>query len=183
LVERAAVVNENRVMIEFIGMDFVLHQERRMRLPASIVVATGLVFNVALLAGRLPDSAQPVGQSGGQQTAGATKACEPSFETTEYSRGVPYVFVDQGLESLPHVYPKRVLLVQRRYSELGAVRYSLLVYRQDAAKPDVTVEGMAVHDTQAWLFTAHCSTDNVMDGIVTTLERIAKLSDSRVRQP
>jgi hypothetical protein len=113
----------------------------------------------------------------------ATKSCEPVFKTTQYSRGVPYGFVDQGLDSLPRVYPKHVLLVQRRDSELGAVRYSLLVYRQDASKPEVTVEGMAVHKTQAWFFSAHCSIENVPDGIVTTLERIAKLSDSPVKQP
>ena len=113
----------------------------------------------------------------------ATKSCEPVFKATQYSRGVPYAFVDQGLDSLPRVYPKHVLLVQRRYSELGAVRYSLLVYRQDASKPDVTVEGEAVHNTQAWSFSAHCSIENVPDGIVTTLERVAKLSDGPVKQP
>ncbi len=135
-----------------------------MRLAASIFVATRLVSALG-------------------QGPNATKPCEPVFKRAEPSRGVPYVFVDQGLESLPRVYPKHVLLVQRRDAELGAVHYSLLVYRQDAAKPEVTVEGMAVHDTQAWSFTAHCSTENVTDGIVTTLERIAKLSDGRPRQP
>ena len=119
-----------------------------------------------------------------QQTAPpATKSCEPVFKTTPYSRDVPYRFVDQGLDSLPRVYPQHVLLVQRRNSELGAVRYSLLVYRQDASKPEVTVEGMAVHNTQAWFFKAHCSVENVPDGIVTTLERVAKLSDGPVKQP
>jgi hypothetical protein len=80
------------------------------------------------------------------------------------------------------VYPKHILLVQRRNSELGAVRYSLLVYRHDASKPDVTVEGQAVHKTQAWFFSAHCSIENVPDGIVTTLERVAKLSAGAVKQ-
>ena len=117
-----------------------------------------------------------------QTASSATKSCEPVFETAQYHRGVPYVFVDQGLKSLPHLYPKHVLLVQRRDSELGAVRYSLLVYGQDASKRDVTIEGMAVHNEQAWVFTAQCSTDNVTDGIVTTLERIAKLSNP-AKQP
>ena len=119
-----------------------------------------------------------------QQTAPrAAKSCEPVFKPTQYSHGVTYRFVDQGLDSLPRVYPKHVLLVQRRDSELGAVRYSLLVYRQDAWKPDVTVEGMAVHNTQAWFFSAHCSIENVPDSIVTTLERVARLSDGPVKQP
>jgi hypothetical protein len=113
----------------------------------------------------------------------ATQSCEPVFKTVQYVRGVPYVYVDQGLASLPQVYPKHVLLVQRRNSELGAVRYSLLVYRQDASKPDVTIEGEAVRNTQAWSFSAQCSSENVPEGIVTTLERVAKLSNGSVKQP
>ena len=124
----------------------------------------------------------PAGAGAQQTAASATTSCAPVFETAQYHRGIPHAFVDQGLESLPRVYPKHVLLVQRRESELGAVRYSLLVYRQDASKPAVTVEGMAVHNTQAWRFTAQCSTENVADGIVTTLERIARLSDRREKR-
>ena len=118
-----------------------------------------------------------------QTASSASKSCEPVFETTQSHRGVPHFFVDQGLASLPHTHPKHLLLVQRRVSELGAVVYSLLVFKPDASKPGVTITGMATHNTQAWSFTARCSTDNVTDGIVTTLERIAKLSGDRVKQP
>jgi len=44
---------------------------------------------------------------------------------------------------------------------------------------DVTVEGVAVHDTKAWFFTAHCSPDSVMEGLVTTLERIAAVGNEK----
>ena len=125
----------------------------------------------------------PADASAQQTAARAATSCEPVFKTTRYVRGVPYVYVDQGLASLPHVYPKHVLLVQRRDSELGAVRYSLLVYRRDDSKPDVTIEGEAVHNRQAWSFSAQCSIENVPDGVVTTLERVAKLSDGSVKQP
>ena len=91
--------------------------------------------------------------------------------------------VDQGLASLPNIHPKHILLVQRRFSELGPVVYSLLVFREDVSRGAVTITGMAAHDTQAWVFTAQCTTDNVADGIVTTLERIAKLADRQVKQP
>jgi hypothetical protein len=107
------------------------------------------------------------------------RSCTPAFEPTQAHRGVPSTFVDQGLASLPHVYPRHELLVQRRYSEVGDVGFSLLVYKPDGAKPDVTVEGMAVHDSRAWRFTARCSSDQLPDALVTTLEEIAKLSKSR----
>src|SRR4029453_5860045 len=104
-------------------------------IPSPSVVGLAL----ALFAISTSGCAQPIRRSSGQQTRQREKKkCEPFFKATDYFRGVPHVFVDQGLESLPHVYPKHVLLVQRRDSELGTVRYSLLVYRQDAAKPDVT---------------------------------------------
>jgi hypothetical protein len=109
----------------------------------------------------------------------AESSCRPAFEPTRSYRGVPFTFVDQGLESLPRVYPKHELLVQRRYSEVGEVGFSLLVYKPDAAKPDVTVEGMAVHNSRAWRFAARCSSNHLADGLVTTLEEIAKLSRSR----
>ena len=60
----------------------------------------------------------------------------------------------------------------------------MLVFREDPSKPDVRVEGMAAHnDTRAWFFLAHCSTENVMEGIVTTLEQVAKLSNDPLKQP
>jgi hypothetical protein len=121
----------------------------------------------------------PIDASAQQTAPRATKACEPVFKTIQYSRGVPYVFVDQGLDSLPRVYPKHILLVQRRNSDLGTVQYSLLVYRPDASKADVTIEGEAVRGTQAWSFNAHCSIDDLPDAIVTTLERVAKSSDGQ----
>jgi hypothetical protein len=105
----------------------------------------------------------------------APNSVNPFFTVTPDNRSLPHVFVDQALQSLPLLYPNDVLLLQRRYSELGGVVYSLLVYRKDAAAQDVTVEGVAVHDMRAWLFTAHCSSNTVLDGLVSTLEQIAAL--------
>jgi hypothetical protein len=79
------------------------------------------------------------------------------------------------MESLPRVYPKHQLLAQRRESKIGRVRFSLLVYKGDIGKPDVTIEGQAILDSRAWRFSAHCSSDDFADGLVTTLEQIAKL--------
>ena len=115
------------------------------------------------------------------QTATET-ACKPAFVPAQYSRGVPWTFVDQGLASIPHVYPKHVLLAHRRAVQLGDVTFSLLVYKEDGAKSGVTIEGMALEgppgNLKAWRFSARCSTENLTDGLVTTFEEIAKLSGS-----
>ena len=104
------------------------------------------------------------------------KSCKPVFERTHSHRGVPHFFVDQGLETIPHLYPNHVLLAKRRFSELGEVVFSLLVYKEDAPKPEIKIEGMASHRSQAWYFSALCSAENLTDGLVTTLEEIGKLS-------
>ena len=106
-------------------------------------------------------------------------SCKPAFTATARDRTVPWSFVQQGLKSIPLLYPKHVLLAQRGSSAVGDVDFSLLVYKEDRDKPDVTVEGMAAHELRAWFFTAHCSTDNLIDGLVTVLEEIAKLSRLR----
>ncbi len=110
----------------------------------------------------------------------ATTPCKPLFEPAAYSRGVPWVFVDQGLASIPQLHPRYVLLAQRRADQLGAVTFSLLVYKEEADQPGVTIEGMAyagpADDLKAWRYSAHCSAENYTDGLVTTLEAIGKLS-------
>jgi hypothetical protein len=106
-------------------------------------------------------------------------SCTPIFKTAQYNRGLPSAYVDQGLASIPHLYPNHRLLLQRRSSQLGDVGFSLLVYQEDAGKPDITVEGMATHGLKAWTFTARCSADSLTEGLVTTLEEIAKLSRAR----
>jgi hypothetical protein len=122
-----------------------------------------------------------VSPSSAQTSVGTS--CKPVFERAEYYRGVPWTFVDQGLESIPHLYPRHQLLTHRRSSQLGEVTFSLLVYREDAIKPEVTIEGMALtgppRNLKAWRFSTRCSTEGVTDGLVTTLEEIAKLSERR----
>ena len=109
-------------------------------------------------------------------------SCKPVFARAEYHRGLPWTFVDQGLESMPQLYPRHQLLAHRRSSQLGEVTFSLLVYKKDVIKPEVTIEGMALteppQDLKAWHFATRCPTEGMTDGLLTTLEEIAKLSGS-----
>ena len=103
-------------------------------------------------------------------------SCKPAFTGIQSNRSLPSGFVDQGLESIPHLYPRHVLLVERRYSEIGDVRYALLVYKQDSKVESVTIEGVAVHKLEAWEFSATCSTETAFNGLVETMERISSLT-------
>ena len=109
-------------------------------------------------------------------------SCNPTIVAVEYFRGAPWTYVDQGLESIRRLYPTHVLLAERRADQLGKVTFSLLVYKEDVAKPDLTIEGMAVEgppdNLKAWRFAAKCQTKKLADGLVTLLEEIAKLSRS-----
>jgi hypothetical protein len=135
------------------------------------------VASVALVTSTLTIMSLPSAQTSVQTS------CKPVFARAEYHRGVPWTFVDQGLESLPHLYPRHQLLAHRRASQLGEVTFSLLVYKEDTTNPEVTIKGMALtgppQDLKAWHFTTRCATEGMTDGLVTTLEEIAKLSGSR----
>jgi hypothetical protein len=104
------------------------------------------------------------------------ESCEPSFVPIPMHRGLPHSYVDQGLASIPSLHPTHVLLLQRRNSRLGDVTYSLLVYKPASADETVTIEGVAVGDGKAWRFTATCSSNTAMPGLVATLEGIAALA-------
>jgi len=110
------------------------------------------------------------------RTFSSGSACKPAFTAIQSNRSLPSLFVDQGLESIPHLYPRHVLLVERRHSEIGAVRYSLLVYKQDRKVESVTIEGVAVDKLEAWEFSATCSTETAFNGLVETMERISSLA-------
>jgi hypothetical protein len=132
---------------------------RRLRVPALAALAAvcGLTF---LSSGGL-----------GQ----APRACLPSFEAAPFNRGLPHAFADQGLQSIPLLFPRHQLLVERRIARAGSADYSLLVYQKDAAVDEVTIEGVAVHEQRAWRFAAACEARQAWDGLVTLLERIAAL--------
>lgn len=105
--------------------------------------------------------------------------CQPTIDVIPVSRALPHSYVDQGLDSLPKIYPKHQLLLQQRDSSIGNVRYSLLVYKEEPNSTVVRIEGAAVRDSNAWTFQTKCSADAVMDGLVTTLERIAVLGNPK----
>jgi hypothetical protein len=140
----------------------------------------GVAMKVALVA--LVTSTLTIVSLSSAQTSVGT-SCKPVFERAEYYRGVPWTFVDQGLESISHLYPRHQLLAQRRASQLGEVTFSLLVHKEDAIQSTVTIEGMALtgppQAAEAWRFTTRCPTEGMIDGLVTTLEEIAKLPGRR----
>jgi hypothetical protein len=104
------------------------------------------------------------------------ETCEATFESITMNRQMPHSFVDQGLASLPQVFPAHTLILQRRSSLIGEVTYSLLVYKPNSAADVVVVEGVAVSQGKAWRFAATCTSSEVMIGLVTTLERVAALA-------
>ena len=91
------------------------------------------------------------------------------------SRYLPYSFYDQGLETLKALHPAHQLLVARRDGRLGRADYALLVYRESPAADSTRIEGLATVGDSAWSIEASCSTDQLPDGLVSTLERIGEL--------
>jgi uncharacterized protein len=92
----------------------------------------------------------------------------------EFSRFLPHAFYDQAIASLPHVYPKHVLLASRRTGELGEVRYALVCFKESPESERVTIQAVAVHGRQAWRFETYAPL-SYEDTLVEVLEQISKL--------
>ena len=101
------------------------------------------------------------------------ESCKPTFHPTAHSRILPHAYVDQALDTLPHMYPHLIILLERRASYIGSIAYSLLVYKKDLNARMTNLEGSAVHYPDAWIFKAE--SENAMDCLVTTLEGLVKL--------
>ena len=111
----------------------------------------------------------------GAAAAQAPASCTPSFTPIEFNRGLPHAYAEQGLESIPLLFRGHEMLAQRRIAQAGPVSYSLLVYKKDAKADAVSIEGVGVHESRAWRFSATCASRLAWDGLVTTLERVAAL--------
>ena len=60
-------------------------------------------------------------------------------------------------------------------TRFDATRPASLLYKKDAKADAVTIEGVGVHESRAWRFSATCASRLAWDGVVTTLERVAAL--------
>ena len=114
--------------------------------------------------------------SSGSSAAQAPAACVPSFTPVPPTRRLVSDYLNQGLESLPFVYPTHTLLEEPRNSRAGQVEYSMLVYKKDRTVESATIEGAAAYGNRAWDFTATCPTAVVADSVATTIARIADLA-------
>ena len=92
----------------------------------------------------------------------------------EFSRFLPHAFYDQAMSSLPHVYPKHVVLVSRRTGELGEVRYALVCFKESPASERVAIQAVAVHGRQAWRLETSAPLAYEAT-LVEVLEQISKL--------
>jgi len=93
----------------------------------------------------------------------------------EYSRILPHAFYDQALSSLPHLFPKHVMLASRRSGSLGKVVYALVCFKETQASDQVVIQGVAVHGDRAWNLEASAPA-SYGDTLLQVLEQIAKLS-------
>jgi hypothetical protein len=102
----------------------------------------GLAVLLALtLCGAAPDAAVEVRLESGS----TLRIAEIGF-----NRRQPYAFYDQAMASLPHLYPKHLLLVGRRTGVLGEVRYALICFKKSPTSQRVTVQAEAVRERRAW---------------------------------
>ena len=105
--------------------------------------------------------------------------CHLTFRTIRYNPTMPYSHVDQALESIPVIFPKHKILLQRRMSTVGAIDYAIIIFQEDANTNIVTIEGAAVRRPDAWTFQVKCMKDAALECLAVTLEKVAALGASK----
>lgn len=125
-----------------------------------------LIFGAMLVFGALACAASEI-----KLESGSTL----TVSKTEYSRILPHAFYDQALSSLPHLFPKHVLLASRRSGALGEVVYALVCFKETQSSDQVVIQGVAVHRNQAWNLEAIASSSSYGDTVMQVLEQIGKL--------
>lgn len=105
-----------------------------------------------------------------------------TIRDTEYSRALPHVFHDQGMSSLPRLFPEHVLLASRRFGVLGEASYALLCFKENPSSERVIIQAVAVYRDRAWTLEAVASS-SYGDTLVQVLEAIAQLPSKAGMQP
>jgi hypothetical protein len=93
---------------------------------------------------------------------------------TQYNRTLPHVFHDQATSSLPHVFPRHVLLASRRSGVLGDVVYALVCFKETPSSERVVIQAVAVRGDRAWNLEAIAPL-RYGDTLVQVLEQIQML--------
>ena len=104
-----------------------------------------------------------------------------TVSNTEYSRILPHAFYDQAISSLPHLFPKHVLLASRRSGVLGEVVYAMVCFKETQASERVVIQAVAVHRDRAWNLEV-IAPSSYGDTLVLVLEQIEKLPSNSALQ-
>lgn len=126
-----------------------------------------IVFLSLLLVGGVPRA----------PATSAPRSCAPRVTTRLPQRNLPFAFYHDEVTSLQTVHPTFELLAERRGSTVGQVKYTLLIYRKEPKDSTIHLSGVATtrSETRAWKIEAECSAHDLPEGIVSTMEAIARL--------
>jgi len=99
------------------------------------------------------------------------------------ARNVPYVYVDQALESLSAAGAKADILACRRIGSLGgnaAASYSLIAYSTPAQPSGVLIEGQVLAQGRAWSYALKAPRKEWEHSLLLVIEALSGLPP---RQP
>ncbi len=99
------------------------------------------------------------------------------------ARNVPYVYVDQALESLSSTGAKASILACRRIGSLGnnaAASYSLIAYSTAGKPTEVLIEGQLLAQGRAWSYALKAPREEWGHSLLLVIEALSGLPP---RQP
>ena len=97
------------------------------------------------------------------------------------ARNIPYVYVDQAVETLASGPTMGNVLASRRLGRLGTepeISYSLIAYTQPRRRDEVSIEGQVVVGDKAWMFAVMVPFDQWKLAMIVVLEKLSTLPTS-----
>jgi hypothetical protein len=95
------------------------------------------------------------------------------------SRILPHAYYDQAISSIPGVYPKSKIIAKRRVFQLGkgdsASSNSIICYKKDSKKEEVTISGVSISSGKAWQFDTQIKESLFPETLISVIEELSKM--------
>ena len=132
--------------------------------------------SIVRLSDQMSQAIQPPSEEGVHHTIGLANGTNLSLEEIQNNRGLPHAYFDQGMDSIPLIYPHQRILVKRRYGRLGQTSYSLIVFLKSSTVDEVDISGVAVAKHKAWVYRTKTDLASMPATLQLVNEKLSQLS-------
>ncbi len=101
------------------------------------------------------------------------------FEKSVATRGSPFIYFDQAIESIPKIESAVKFQCQQRFVNLGDVSLSIYCYTANESKR-VYIGGELVKDGSAWTYSVTVEPENINNQLIILIEALNNFAKGRL---